>query len=197
MATQVEICNYALRLLGQQPILTIEDDLPQAISISGVYEIVRKGTLREHVWNFAMKRQALPALVPAPAWGYNFQYQLPTDLLRLVEVQCGLDYRVEGLTIVTDAGAPLNIRYVKDATDPAEYDALFVRAFAAELASAICEDVTGSNQKKQTAEMELRKALSEARRTNAVENPPQRIPDRNFSWLTTRNVDGYIGWWGS
>lgn len=195
MASQVEICNVALRILGQQPILSIEDNLPQAISISGVYEIVRKATLRKHTWNFAMKRQQLPALTATPAWGYSYAYQLPTDLLRLVEVQCNLDYRVEGLTVLTNAPAPLNIRYVKDAKDPAEYDALFVDAFAGELASMICEDVTGSNTKKQTAEAVTGAALREARRINAQENPSQGVSDANFSWVVSRQVDPFGPWW--
>ena len=196
MASQTEICNMALRILGQQPILTLEDDVPQAISLAGVYEIVRKATLRKHVWNFAVKRVALPALVQPPAYEYDLQYQLPTDLLRLIEVHCEQDYRVEGKTIVTNAQAPLYIKYIKDATDTAEYDALFVEAFAGELASTICEDVTGSNQKKQMAEQMAAMALSEARRMNAVENPPQRIPDSHFSWVTSRYNRGWWPWWG-
>jgi len=187
MASQTEICNLALRLLGQSTIASLEDDLPQAITLNGIYEIARKAALRSHYWKFAKKRKTLPALSSAPEWGYAYQYQLPEDYLRLVEVSGVTDYQVEGLTIVTDAGAPLYIRYIKDATDPAEYDALFVEALAGDLAAMACEDITGSNTKRQIAEQFAQRARMEAKRVGAMEDPSQDTPDVNFSWLTARN----------
>lgn len=198
MAGQVEIVNRALYKLGALAIMSMGDNNKQARIMSGLWDTVRKAELRRHLWAFALRRTTLPALGDAPAWGFQIQYQLPADYLRMVQANefyvtpSMQDYRneddspyaVEGSKLLTDFPAPLKLRYVADITDPGAFDALFVEALAAKLAYEACESITQSNEKKKVAGQDYTSALKAAAMVAAIEKPPQGIADD--SWMLIR-----------
>ena len=198
MAGQIEIVNRALYKLGALPIASLLDNNKQARVMGGLWDTVRKAELRRHLWSFALRRAALPALSTAPAWGYARAFQLPADFLRLVQAgevmaaPSAADYRngddsayaIEGLTLLADFAAPLRIRYVADVSDPGMFDALFVEALAAKLAYEACESITQANEKKNVASEDYKTALRAAAMATALEKPPQGIADD--SWMTGR-----------
>jgi hypothetical protein len=198
MASQVEIANRALTKLGAARITSLTDNSKAARAISAVWDTVRRSELRKRNWSFALRRASLPSLADAPAWGFAVAYQLPPDFLRLVQVSDvfivpGLtDYRqgddsayaIEGNQLLTDFPAPLKIRYVMDVTDPGSFDALFVESLAAKLAYETCYEINQSNQGREAAAQDYKAAISDAMRTNAIEKPPQGLPDD--SWVLGR-----------
>lgn len=198
MASQTEIVNRALTKLGAARITSINDSNKSARVMNAIYDTVRKAELRKRLWGFALKRDSLAKLADAPAWGFGNQYQLPTDFLRLVQVndifiipaiaeyttQDNSAWAIEGTAILTDFDAPLKIRYIRDITDSGLFDPLFVESFAAKLAYEACEEITNSNQKRSAAEKDYTTAVREAAMTNAIERPPQGIPDD--SWMVGR-----------
>jgi hypothetical protein len=199
MASSVEIANSALTKLGETRITSLTDNVKGAREINAIFEIRRNRLLRSFNWSFAMKRTQLSALSDAPSWGYALQYQLPADCLRVVQVNDlwnipGLSdfmggpdeepYRIEGRTIVTDFTAPLKIRYVRKVTNTEEFDACFTEVFAYDLAVEACESITQSNTKKQDLKDGRRTEIVEAIRANAIELPPQVVPDD--SWIASR-----------
>lgn len=199
MASSVDIANSALTKLGEVRIMALTDNVKAAREINAVFELRRNAMLRAYNWNFAMTRTQLSALSDSPSWGYTYQYQLPSDCLRVVQVGeyynipglsdyiGGTDnepFKIEGSTIVTDFGAPLKIRYVRRVTNSGEFDALFCEALASDLAYTCCEAITQSNTKKESAKAERKEAIMTAIRTNAIELPPQAIQDD--SWIMSR-----------
>ena len=199
MASNVEIANSALTKLGASRITALTDNVKAAREINAIFELRRDYLLRTHNWSFAMTRASLPALDETPAWGYTTLYQLPTDCLRVVQVNdtwvvpgladytSGPDsepYKITGRRIETDIGAPLKLRYIKRVTDPAQFDAAFVEVFASDLADQVCEALTQSNTKREATRAVLRQSLLEAVRSNAIELPPEAIPDD--SWILSR-----------
>lgn len=199
MASSVQIVNSALTKLGARRITSLSDNTKEAREMNAIYELRRDALLRAYNWSFAMKRASLPALVDAPNWGYALAYQLPTDCLRVVQVNDtwvipgladyigGPDaapYKIEGRTIVTDWSAPLKVRYIYRVTNSAEHDALFDEAFASDLAYQACEALTQSNSKREAAAHDLSAAIKLAVRANAIELPPEPIPDD--SWVMSR-----------
>jgi len=86
MASQVEIANRALTKLGAARIISFDDDNKQARAVKSMFEIVRDAELRAHLWSFSVKRVSLAALSTTPTWGFDYEYQLPSDYLRLVQV---------------------------------------------------------------------------------------------------------------
>lgn len=203
MASQTAICNRALTKLGHTRILSIADDVKAARELNSMWEHVLDAELRRNVWNFAVARTSLAALGAAPAWGFTYQYQLPSDCIRLLQVgeyyvipglsdyrsMPELPYQVESSSdgtkvIVTDYTAPLKIRYVKRVEDTQQFDALFVEALASRLAYECCEAITQSSTKKGEAWEDYKVALREAKLADAIENPPEPLPDD--SWLLAR-----------
>lgn len=198
MASTVDVANRALTKLGAARIASFLDDNKQARSINSCFTTLLEAELRQNRWTFAIKRSTLPALSTAPTFGYNYQYQLPADFLRLdmindmypsvaldnyisTEVQ---DYAIENNTIVTDLVSPLKIRYGALVSDPNLWDSLFVEAFACRLAAEICEDLTQSSGKRDQAWKEYQRALQAGKRANAIERPPTQLPDD--TWIFSR-----------
>lgn len=198
MASQVEIANRALTKLGAARIISFGDDNKQARAISSMFDHVYKSEMRTHVWSFTIKRAALAALTTVPAWGYSYEYQLPSDYLRLLQVDeifTGVflddyvntdtkEYAIEQGKILTDLGAPLKIKYCADVDDTSQWDATFVEAIAARLAYELAEDLTQSNTKKADAMTDYQRAMSAAIRSNAIEVPPQQMADN--TWIMSR-----------
>jgi len=198
MASQVEIANRALTKLGAARIISFGDDNKQARAVQSMFTIVRDAELRAHVWSFAVKRASLAALVSAPDWGFEYEYELPSDCLRLLQVndffqgpsmddyrnQSTAEYMLESNKILTDYVAPLKIRYIRREEDTAQWDSTFVEAIACRLAAEMAEDLTQSNQKKDAAWKEYDQALMAAIRSGAVEQQHQDMPDD--SWVLSR-----------
>ncbi len=143
MAADIDIINAALSKLGEQPLLAVSDPSPPGRLANRTYADIRDALLRELPWNFAMKRDALAADAAAPSWGYDRQFVLPGDCLRLVQIDNDgdEDWRNEGGKIVTDMVAPLNIRYVARVAEGL-MDATFREALAARLAMEWAEPLS-------------------------------------------------------
>ena len=189
MASVVDICNRALQKLGAERIISLTQDSVSARACNLAYTQVRDAELRAHTWNFAIKRAEIAADATAPVYGYSYAYTLPADCLRLLkndhqENYYSNNWKVEGRKIITDESAPLPIRYVARITDSTEYDALFVEALSSKLAYELCEELTQSNTKKQSAADDYKLAIREARKINAFENVPAE--QETDTWLTVR-----------
>lgn len=187
MSSPVEICNRALQKLGAKRITSFDQDSPNARSCAVAYEKLKKALLRKHPWVFASTRVALPADTQAPAFGYQYQYQLPADYLRLLPLDRGYvspeeNYQIEGTKILTNDLAPLQIRYVRNTDE--NFDPLFEEALASYIAMELCEEITQSNTKMQSALQSYKDAIAEAKRTNAIEQIAAEPPED--TWVSRR-----------
>lgn len=188
MPSKVDIGNRALSKLGENLTITsFSDGTPPANAISANFDMVRDDVLRDHPWNCLMTRAQLAPETETPAWGFDYQYQLPSDCLRVVEVEALTSqpkWRVEGRKILTDDGPVLNIVYLKREEDPNEYDSQLVEALATRLALELCETFTQSNTKKDYLYMAYNDVLRQARRSDAQEGTPTVMLED--SWLSAR-----------
>lgn len=145
------ICNLALAQLGQSQIMSLEDASQSARFCKRFYDQTRDEVLRSHPWNFAGKRLTLSRLSDNPLFGWAFQYQLPEDFLRLLQLNAYSAtealklYEIEGNRLLTNEGVA-QVRYVSRVTDPNLFDALFVEALATKIASKLAQPLTGSRQ---------------------------------------------------
>ncbi len=149
MASAVSIVNVALVKLGQRTIEALTDDSPQARIANRTFVDIRDDVLREHTWNWATKRTSLAASATSPDWGFENAFPLPSDYLRLVDVNnpSKFKYQIEstddGAVIVTNIAAPLEILYVARITDVTQMDTKFREVLSARFASEWAEDMTG------------------------------------------------------
>ena len=185
MPSAVDICNRALSRVGEARITSLTDDTKQAKACNSAYAHVRDEVLRAHPWNSAITRAALAKLSSSPAFGYDDEYQLPADCLRVVEVyDTTLPWVVEGKKLLSDEGSPLSIRYVKREEDPNQWDALLVSAVSARLAVELCEELTQSNTKRNLATEAFEAIMSSARRADGQEQSP--MPFEEDAWIAAR-----------
>jgi hypothetical protein len=198
MSSTTQIVNVALTLLGEGHILSLDDNTKPAREAKIIYEPTVRALLGAYNWSFAKTRAQLPELSSAPLFQYRHQYQLPTDCLRLVMVgdaYVGIDltdyrgmpteeYAVEDNKILTDYGAPLNIKYVRYIEDPNKFSSNFEETLSARLADRLCEVLTQSDQKRERATAEFNRCIRAAIRSNAIELPPTKLPDDE--WLISR-----------
>lgn len=185
MPSVVDICNKALDKLGHGPITSLNDGTKAANLCLRNWEIIRDQVLRDHPWNFAVKRAVLASSTEAPAWGFTYKFALPADNLRLLEIRdmSTADYQLESGHILANDDA-LYVRYIRRVTDPNEYDSLFVDTAAVRLAFELCEALTQSNTKKSELFSEYEDSLTRAKRVDGQENPP--VVFEEDEWIEVR-----------
>lgn len=197
-ASEVSICNRALQLLGSDTIISLTDDNNRARAMNLAYQPVRDAEQERHRWRFCIKRDSLAALATAPSFGYAYQYQRPNDYLRLIEggdLTSAADlsdyrtgssalYSIEGDRILTDLGAPLNIRYLARIEDTSLFSPSFCEALSARLADDCCERITQSDSKRQLSTAAYKRAIQEAVRANALEVATESQADSE--WVVGR-----------
>lgn len=150
-ASDITVINTALRKLGEQPLTARTDPSPPGRIANATYDEIRDSLLREAAWNFATKRTRLAADATAPDWGYDNQYTLPSDFLRLMEIYntSDIEWRLEGNKILTNLDAPLKIIYIASVAEN-EMDVAFREALSArcamEWAEALSQTSTVGDQ---------------------------------------------------
>ena len=196
MTSTVDIANYALNSLGANNISSFDENSKPARLINQRYDSVRDSVFRAHPWNCLIRRAELAQETDAPAFGYTYQYALPTNpyCLRVLEFTNGtLSYPqdnmksntggpvfiVEGRKLLSDEGV-VKIKYVARITDPQEYDANLIDVLAASLAFEISYAITGSNSVKQMMAAEYSDKLKQARSVDGTEGAPQRLEASDF-----------------
>lgn len=191
MASDISICNRALRIVGIAPITAMGEDGKAGSWAQATYADSRDALLAEYPWNFAIKRAELAAAGGGlvPAWGYEFLYALPSDCLRVLNVEGEPDsftdpYKIEGRYIATDAAAPLNIRYIAQVTDPAQWSPLFVDALVTRMAAEGAFHFTGSTAREAQLTERYKEVVANARRYDAQEGTPESIVAND--WLDSR-----------
>lgn len=191
MASEIQVYKAAALGVGSETAITSPtDDRPLAKKIRAAWDLNRRAAIREGSWNFAARRERLPALASAPAFGFDYQYQLPSGCLRLIEVQSGGnqlgadEYQLEGGKVLCNVTGPLDVRYLVDVTEAADWDDAFADAFGQRIAWKIGKSIAGSAFSEQDAEVKYRALLSAAKRVDAMENPP--IDEAESEWITAR-----------
>ena len=196
MASQVDIANYALNLLGASNISSFDENSKAGRLVNQFYEGTRDSVFRSHPWNCLIRRAELAQETDTPAFGYAYQYALPTNpfCLRVLEFSNGtLSYpqdnmvsnsggpvfAIEGRKLLTDEGT-VKIKYVAKITDPQEYDVSLIQVIASRLAANIGYAITGSNSIVQMMYAKYDEEIKEARLNDATEGAPQRLEASDF-----------------
>lgn len=184
MASVVDICNKALSLLGQESIINLNDQSPQAYACRLHWPSIRDEHLRGHPWNCATKRVSLNRLVTAPAFGFKYQYQLPSDYLMVLITEPEMPFEVEGKKLLCDAES-VAIRYVHTMEDATQFDPQLASAFSYLLASELAYQFTRSNGLAAEYNGIGKDKLGDAKATDSFES--RRREKRGSKLLNARN----------
>ncbi len=160
MRSIVDLCNLALSHLAQGYVVKeLNEPTKHANLCNTFYPVCRRELLdNEHQWTFAVKRVRLN--VDA---GYEFgrAYVLPSDKIRLFQLESGASYYVEGNLLFTDDPAPV-LRYVHDVKDLALLPETFQVALSYLLAARIAGPLTQSEEKQRQMLSGYAMSLSQA-----------------------------------
>lgn len=133
----VSICNSALVKIGVEPITSLSENKKAARLCSILYPKDRDDLLASHFWNFAMSRISLASLPTSPAFGFDYQYQLPTNCLRVRKTDEPSDvWVVEGRKLLANRDNVL-IQFIDSNVSPSNFSAHFREALAFRLASEL------------------------------------------------------------
>lgn len=191
MASETDIANLAAVRIGSETRITsLNDNRPLAKTLSAVWDIERRATLRDGAFNFSARRGPLAQVVIADIasiYPYQAAFELPADALRLIEV-LNLDvrdsYQLEGRQILADTTGPLYARWIIDVPEPAEWDDAFADAFACRLAWRCGAKVIGAAFNTGAAWQEYQASIGAAKGVDAKENPP--IEQEESDWVLAR-----------
>lgn len=185
MTTKVDICNQALSLIGADSITSFEENTSTARRMRTVYDTSRKALLRLHPFVCATKRIKLTPLSTKPEFGYNNQFQLPDDLIRIINANTE-EYSVETDKLLSDRQT-LNLVYVFDNKNEETYDSLFIECLILYLASKITKAVTGSQGTADSYYMQCQELIKQAKAVQAQEVPSQQFfKDSDYSLIRGR-----------
>ncbi|MCP4127770.1 MAG: hypothetical protein GY753_11985 [Gammaproteobacteria bacterium] len=145
MSSLLVIANKALSKLGVKEINSLTQQGKAADRCnSHVRDAVRE-VLRSHAWSHASDWKALPQLVAAPPFGYEYAYQAPAETEKIFDIRQDTDLTapkidfemVRGKVVYTDA-EPCYARYVVNVeADLVDAPADFIDACAFKLAAEI------------------------------------------------------------
>lgn len=177
MASDVDICNSALNMIGASNIISLTEDSRAARVCNQRYQFVRDAVFRAHPWNCLIRRTSVAADSDTPAFEFSYQHTLPTDpyCLRVLRPEDpDTVYKVEGRKILSST-TPFKFIYVARITDPNEYDQLLIEAFAARLAADISYALVNSAALTQSLFAMYEAKLGEARFVDATEGTPDNV----------------------
>lgn len=195
-ASEVSICNAALQLIkNTKSITALTQGTKEANACEVVFDELRDTMLECHNWNFATKRVQLARLADAPAFEWDYQYQLPADYLRVVRLSENSDarddcpYRIENGKVLSDA-SELYLRYVARVEDPNLMPATFRTAMSKLLASRLAVALAQSAAlSKEMYAQYTNEDLPTAKSADSIQDYPENLPES--PWITTR-YGGYV-----
>jgi len=185
----IEVVNAALVTLGEQPIMSIEDNTPTAIAAKTKAPLIVPEVLKSADWNCARITAKLAKLDTLPNYSrFKNAFQLPTspEFLRVVAISpdggetfVDLDayynenndpevaYDIEGDKLFCDLDVCV-IKYT-GSIDVAKMDATLRRVVEAAFAHELSYSITSSTSNASYLEDQYRKKLKKARFINGME----------------------------
>ena len=189
MASEKDICNMALRRLGQFAEMTsLTEDSDFAVLSQSAYPLVRDSLLERHAWNFATTRSRL-AQISKPDCSWPYTYLVPQDCIRVLAIGETHDkeftkkylwqIEVEGDTQVVYTDCPNAVmKYIKRQTVTDLFSPMFTDALAWLLAVELAGPVVKGEQSIKVARSLLGQAnlvLTQAVNSDANQHRSSRV----------------------
>jgi hypothetical protein len=187
--TDLEISNVALARIGEARITDFNGTDMVSEQCRVQLPLAIDEVLRSHRWNFAQTRIQLEAEVNddddeliVPAFGFEMQFPLPSDCLRVLEVN-GISgsgdpssqWEIEGRKLLCSLGTPINVVYIKQQSAAAFTDSLALECLVLLLAAKLSPTIQGgSTSKADELRAELTRVMAPiARRIDSNESRRQ------------------------
>ena len=200
MASQVDVCNMALRKLGQDiGIASLSEQTKTARVLNSLWRMCTDYVFAERLWPFAVKTVDLELQVQNAPTGWQYRYQMPNDSLNLLDVGDALDFELhyylslpntarsqdftvmhgDQATSILSNAENAKARYVARIEDVGRWPVKFAEAVACKLALESAPAITGN------IGLELRDKL--------FTNYKLAVADATaHDWNESRQTEGYV-----
>ena len=196
--SEVGVASMAGDLLDEFNITSLDENTPAARFMARSFGYVRDETLQLYPWHFATKRALLPVLTELPEFGWDYQYNLPTDCIRVHPLKDdglldGVDipHEVENNRILCDVPTEIKIRYTFRQTNLAKWRPLAARVFAARLAMYAATRITGKSEYFAKSQAEFQRAMFEATHADSLERGTQASYSLGEDVFSARGLVSY------
>lgn len=183
--SQVSVCNSALSQLGANQINSLTEGTIEANLCLQFFDIARTTVLYMHPWNFAITRIELAPDVTKPVYEFEYQFTLPADCLRVLQVYTDLDYRIEGRRILTNSKTCL-LKYIRDVADVSTWSMGFVNTMIARMRVDLCYPLTKSPAEQAAAINNMERAMMQSKYIDASEDISDNFGQGDNSLITAR-----------
>ena len=193
MTDKLSLYNGALRAIGERELASLTENREPRRRLDAVWaEGAVDFCLGIGQWKFAKRTQQLaPSTTVAPDFGYRLAYAIPDDHIRTCAL-CDdeylqhplLAYQMEQNYIYADV-EPIYLSFVSDdASYGGDYSLWpedFIRVVKLYLAQEIVWPITQNVEKKTAIEKDLKRAISDAKSSDAMEGPTVFPPMGSFA----------------
>ena len=172
--SKLSIINDALTLLGTNRITSLADGSTESAVMNQIFDGVQDSVARSFAWNCLTNRTELAREVSTPAYGFDFQYALPTDpycirVLEMNETNNTDKWKVEGRKILSNAST-CKIKFIGRPDSLGGIDSLVARAITARLAADAAYTLVQSNNVTQLMWQLYSQKLAEAQSIDQIES---------------------------
>ena len=205
MASQIQICNLALRHIAEQPIASLDEASEPANVLTDVFDFVYQEELRSYPWRWASETATLAEIASEEPPDFAYVHQLPADYLMMQKI---LD-KISGETLydiwdelygrytlrqseyeirqgkLYSNWSDVDIKYTKLMSDYSKLDSTFVIAFSWRLAYEIAAALTSRDGLRERAYQQYQIEINKARGANG--NEQRRRLDISREYLGARN----------
>lgn len=182
MSSPVSVCNQALGELGETLLTSLDEGTSPALLCNEHYPAARDMTLDLHPWNWATRRVRLALSADTPAFGYDYQYLLPTDPYCLTVRQvdpAGTPWEVEldalGHRVLLSDETGVGIVYTARVEDLNLWSPLALQVLVKVLASKLAKPLTGQSSVEELKWKEALALLPEAQHRDGKEGAPRQL----------------------
>lgn len=175
--TEISIVSNALILIGAEPITSYEDSGDPGIVGKSLFHGAYHELLQSYDWDFARKVVSLSRLAGETLSGYSAKYQLPSDMLRMIDADSA-SYDILGSELHTNAST-VQIEYVAD-VNVESAPIYFTNALEYTLAAKLAVPLTGDLNKSDYYSKIAISAQRKARHNDARQTPNLAIQSKPF-----------------
>lgn len=183
MATNVSICSNALLSLSAKSFNSFSDPGDHVEMCANLFPSIRDSVIRDHTWKCCTKRVLLSPLNTKPAFDFAYQFQLPGDWERNVQIgtkENKIPYRMEGMRILANVEA-LPLVYVFRNEIPGTWTSNMVRVMEIAMAAELAYPVTTSTTVAQLKQQQYANALKIAKAIDGQDDPPEEFDEGQFA----------------
>jgi hypothetical protein len=181
----LDICNLALIKIGSAKIVALTDK--DDVNLSKIYSQIRDQLLIQYPWNFARTREELSPNDEAPAFEWDYEYDLPVDYLGRPELYDTMaEFVIEGTSLLCNDDV-IYLKYTTQITDTSLFTNIFIDCLVLAIASELAIPITNDQKLKLSLLQELKMKLLDGFLANEYENNFAEA-EINSSWQTIGHV---------